>query len=141
MRILVGGTATFVGMFVLGGVWNAVLMAQFYAAHAPSNARLPEQQSMLFVALGYVALSVFMTFLFAQSFGKRPALIEGFQFGALFGVIATLPLYLILFGIWNISLTHVIVDTAWHLCEQGVGGVILALTLRPAVRDGVVPSP
>ena len=140
MRTVLSGVATFALMFVLAGIWNAMLMAGFYAGHAPVNARPPEEQSMLFLVLGYAALTLFMTFLFAQSFARRPTLVEGFQFGALFGIIATLPLYLILSGIWNIPLTHVLVDSGWHLVEQGFGGMILAVTLRPAAQGANVPA-
>lgn len=128
-RILLAGCAAFVVMFILGGLWNAVLMAQFYERHAPSNARRPEDTSLLFVVLGYVLLVAFMTFLFAQSFKQRPSMLESFQFGALFGVIATLPIYLILYAIWHVSLTMMLVDAAWHLAQEGVGGVILGLTM------------
>jgi hypothetical protein len=47
MRVVLSGLAAFVTMFVAGGIWNAVLMASFYAERAPAIARPPEQQSML----------------------------------------------------------------------------------------------
>lgn len=131
-RILLAGIAAFVVMFVLGGLWNAVLMTGFYEHHAPTNARPPAETSLLFVILGYVLLVVFMTFLFAQSFRQRPSVLASFQFGALFGIIATLPIYLILYAIWNVSLPMMLVDAGWHLVQEGVGGVILGLTMFSA---------
>ena len=130
-RIVLAGLAAFVVMFVLGGLWNAVLMAGFYARHAPGNARPPAETSLLFIVLGYVLLVVFMTFLLAQSFKARTSVLESFQFGSLFGVIATLPLYLILYSIWNISLTMLLVDAGWHLMQEGIGAVVLGLTMFP----------
>lgn len=131
-RILLSGGAAFVVMFVLGGLWNAVLMTNFYERHAPANVRRPEDTSLLFVVIGYALLAAFMTFLFAQSFKRRPSALESFQFGALFGVIATLPVYLILYAIWNVSLTMMLVDSAWHLAQEGMGGLILGLTMFSA---------
>ncbi|MGE0133403.1 MAG: DUF2177 family protein [Blastocatellales bacterium] len=128
-RILLGSIAAFVVMFILGGLWNAVLMTSFYERHAPSNARPPAETSLLFVVLGYVLLVAFMTFLLAQSFRTRPSVLESFQFGALFGVIATLPIYLILYAIWNVSLTMLLVDSGWHLVQEGIGAVVLGLTM------------
>ncbi len=139
-RILLAGSAAFVVMFILGGLWNAVLMVHFYERHAPANARRPEEASLLFVVIGYVLLAAFMTFLFAQSFKQRPSVPESFQFGALFGVIATLPIYLILYAIWNVSLTLMLVDSAWHLVQEGVGGVILGLTMFSPLHKEALPQ-
>jgi hypothetical protein len=130
-RILLGSLAAFVVMFILGGLWNAVLMTSFYERHAPANARPPAETSLLFVVLGYVLLVAFMTFLFAQSFKTRPSVLESFQFGALFGVIATLPIYLILYAIWNVSLTMMLVVAGWHLVQEGIGALVLGLTIFP----------
>ncbi len=131
MRILLSGLLSVVAMFTAGGLWNAVLMTGFYASRAPGIARPPEAQSFLFLILGYVVLGAFMTFLFSQSFRSRPSVVEGFQFGALFGLIATLPLYLILHAIWDFQLSWALVDSAWHLFEEGLGGITLALTMFP----------
>lgn len=131
-RFLLSGFVAFVVMFILGGLWNAVLMAGFYERHAPSNVRRPEDTSLLFVIIGYMLLVAFMTFLFAQSFKARPSVLESFQFGALFGVIATLPIYLILYAIWNVSLTMMLVDAGWHLVQEGIGAVVLGRTLFSA---------
>lgn len=90
----------------------------------------------MFLLLAYLLLAGFMTFLFSQSFTERPSVAEGFQFGGLFGVIATLPLYLILYAIWDFSLKAAFVDTAWHLVEQGIGGVVLALTMFGRQQQG-----
>lgn len=134
MRVFLSGLAAFGVMFVSGGLWSAVLMTSFYAGHAPTNARAPEEQSMLFLLLAYALLASFMTFLFSQSFKERPPMAGGLQFGALFGVIATLPLYLILYAVWDFPLSHALVDSAWHLVEEGLGGATLALTMFPRAK-------
>jgi hypothetical protein len=104
-------------------------MNGFYAAHAPSNARVPEAQSLAMLALAYLLLAALMAFLFSQSFTSSPGAGAGFQFGALFGLIATLPLYLILFAVWDVSMAHILVDSGWHLIEEGLGGIVLARTM------------
>lgn len=118
-------------MFILSGLWNTVIMAGFYAANAPANARPPQEQSMLWIAIGYALLAAFMTFLYAQSFQAKPSVGESMQFGSLFGFIATLPLYAILYAIWDFSLTHAIVDSVYHAVEAAIGAVVLgALMFR-----------
>ena len=129
MRLFLSGLASFVTMFVAGGIWNGVAMKGFYASHAPAISRPPEEQSLAWLLVAYALLATLMTFLFSQSFRSRATLVEGFQFGALFGVIAVLPLYLILFAVWDFPLQLVFVDSGWHLFEQGLGGIVLALTM------------
>lgn len=128
-RITLAAAAAFLTMFVSGGTWNAIVMAGFYANQAPANARLPEEQSFLALIVGYVLLTFFMTFLYVQSFSQRPSWGASFQFGALFGLIATLPLYLILYAIWDFSAAHLLVDSIWHLVEQGIGAMVLGAVL------------
>jgi hypothetical protein len=130
-RPLLAGLAAFVVMFLLGGLWNTVIMAGFYAANAPANARPPEEQSFLWIGVGYLLLAAFMTFLYAQSFQKKPSVEESVQFGSLFGLIATLPLYVILFAIWDFSLTHLAVDSLYHAVEASIGAVVLGVVMFP----------
>lgn len=128
-RPLLAGLAAFVVMFVLGGLWNTVLMAGFYAANAPANARSPQEQSMLWLLIGYALLAAFLTFLYAQSFQAKPSTGESAQFGALFGLIATLPLYAILYAIWDISLAHIAVDSIYHAVEAAIGAIVLGAVM------------
>lgn len=58
-RIILAAAAAFLTMFILGGMWNAVVMGGFYANQAPANARLPEEQSCLALLVGYLLLTFF----------------------------------------------------------------------------------
>ena len=115
----------FISMFVLGGIWNALIMEGFYISHSPSNLLAPEEFSLPFIALGYLVLTAIMTLIVVQNFDQNPKFVGGFMFGATFGLAATLPLYLILYGRWEISMAYILVDSAWHLVEQGIGGAVL----------------
>lgn len=128
-RPLLAGLAAFITMFVLGGLWNTVLMAGFYAANAPANARPLQEQSMLWIAIGYALLAAFMTFLYAQSYQAKPSIGESAQFGSLFGLIATLPLYAILYAIWDFSLAHIAVDSVYHAVEAAIGAIVLGAVM------------
>ena len=46
---------------------------------------------------------------------------------ALIGLIWILPFSVILHGVWNLPLTGVIVDSAWHVIEEGLVGIAIAL--------------
>ncbi len=135
MRKLLFFTVPCLAMFVLGGLWNSVLMAKLFAAQAPMIARPPAEVRLGAIGLAYLILTAFMAFLFTQSFRKKPSSLAGFQFGSLFGVIMTLPVYLLLFAVWNVSPGALLVDALWHGVEQGVGGILLAALLVPKVSD------
>ncbi|MBO6524955.1 MAG: hypothetical protein JJ971_14070 [Balneolaceae bacterium] len=125
MRAFLGFIGALVLMFSLGGIWNAVLMQDFYLAYSPTNILPPEDFSITSIALGYIVLTAIMTFIVVQNFNENPKFVGGFMFGGTFGLAATLPLYLILYGRWDISLTYILVDSAWHVFEQGLGGALL----------------
>ncbi|MEO9805033.1 MAG: DUF2177 family protein [Reichenbachiella sp.] len=124
-RIALSLIAAFLTMFVLGGLWNALIMENFYLSHSPSIIRPPEAFNLPVIALGYFVLTAIMTLIVVQNFNENPKFIGGFMFGATFGVAATLPLYLILWGRWDFSMSYVLVDSIWHLFEEGIGAVVL----------------
>lgn len=123
--ILIATAVAFVVMFTLGGVWNALILEDFYLNNSPEILRPETDFNLGLIALGYFVLTIIMAFIVMVNMGENPKFVGGFMFGATFGLAATLPLYLILFGRWDFSLNYALVDTAWHFVEQGVGGFIL----------------
>ena len=123
--IIIATSVAFVIMFTLGGLWNALILEDFYIKNSPSILRSPETFNLGVIALGYFTLAIIMGFIAMANMGKNSKFIDGFLFGATFGLAATLPLYLILYGRWEFSLTYALVDSAWHFFEQGIGGVVL----------------
>jgi hypothetical protein len=124
----------FGAMFTLGGVWNSVLFAGYYTKHAPIITRPAVELKMSFLLAGYVVAVACMAFLFSQSFKARVGVLEGFQFGALFGLIMTLPAYLLMHAGWDVNLGILLADSAWQTFEKGLGGVVMALIFRPSVE-------
>lgn len=122
----------FAAMFALGGLWNTVLAGAFHARHAPAIARSADGVSMAFLVAGYGAATAFMAFLFPQSFRARVGLADGFRFGALFGLVMTLPTYLLLHAGWDVHLGMLLADSGWHAFEKGVGGMLMAALFRPS---------
>ena len=52
---------------------------------------------------------------------------EGLRFGVLIGLLWVFPHGLAMAGAHGKSIAYVFKNTAWHLIEQGVGGIIIAL--------------
>jgi hypothetical protein len=131
MRKLLFFVVPAVVMFTLGGLWNSVLLPRFIASQAPVIARAPADVKIGIIALAYGLLTAFMACLFTRSFSAKPGSLAGFQFGSLFGVIMTLPVYLLIFAVWKVSVGPLLLDALWHGFEQGVGGVLMAVLLVP----------
>jgi hypothetical protein len=56
--------------------------------------------------------------------GGRP-IIEGLRFGMVIGVLWVFPHELAMAGAHGDSISYVFENAAWHLVEQGVGGIII----------------
>ena len=123
--ILIATAVAFIAMFTLGGVWNALILEDFYISNSPEILRPVSEFNLPVIAIGYFVLTLIMSFIVMVNMGENPKFVGGFLFGATFGLAATLPLYLILYGRWDFSLNYALVDTGWHFIEQGVGGFLL----------------
>ena len=82
---------------------------------------------MAFVMLGYLILDFLMALVYPMGYKGGSPLKEGFRFGALIGLIWVLPISVIDHGLYNLPLTLVIVDSSWHVVQEGIGGIVIAL--------------
>ena len=123
-KFVLAWVAASVVVFLLAGFWHLFLLADFYEAHYQGLAR--EEPIMAFVILGNLILGFLMALVYPIGYKGGSPVKEGFRFGALIGLIWILPLSVILHGVWNLPLTGVIVDSAWHVVEEGVGGIAIA---------------
>ena len=117
---LAGGAVT----FALGWLWHTQLMGDFYSTHSAALAR--SEPNITLVALGSLVLGILMAYTYPIGYKGGSAVKEGFKFGALIGLIWTLPLSLIFSGIWNLPLIAALVDSGWHVVEQGLTGIVIA---------------
>lgn len=114
-----------VAMLLLAWLWHDVLMGEFYRTHSPL---LRESPLIRVVLLGYVVLAALMAVIYPKGYeGGRPW-IEGLRFGLYMGLLATLPRGIVMYAVDGSHTGLLIaVDAAWHLAEQGAGGVVIAL--------------
>lgn len=122
--ILATGLALVV-MFALSSLWHGLLMREFYEAH---TATLRDVPILRLVGLGYFVLALLMVVLYPKGYDGDSPLLEGLRFGALMGVLVTLPHGLVLYGSEGSHTgTLLLVDAVWHMFEQGAGGVAVGL--------------
>ena len=86
-----------------------------------------EQVNFLFIVLGYGALAFLMSYAYPIGYKGGTPVKEGLRFGILVGLLVALPLNLILHGVWKVTLAGSLVDSIYHVIEQIVGGIIIAL--------------
>ncbi len=113
-------------MFLLSGLWYMVLMKDFYAQYASEHLMLPEVNLMA-IGLGYLILAWLMSYVYPIGYKGGTPWWEGMKFGIIIGLLWVLPNGLVISGVWEYNSTQLIVDSIWHVVEQGVGGLIIGM--------------
>ncbi len=130
-KLLTAAAAGFVVMYVLSYLWHQVLLAETYSL--PQLQR--DQPDMMPIVLAHVVLALLMAYMYPIGYkGGSPAA-EGFRFGALIGLVATAPLSLIFVGVWHYPMNVALIDSAWHIIEQGLMGVAIAMIYGTGAND------
>jgi hypothetical protein len=120
LAILLGGF----GMWIVAGIWHNLIMANFYKDVQATH----EGLGLLLVA--YFILASFMAYLYPLIYkGKKP-IIEGLKFGMIIGLLWVFPHGLAMAGAHGDSIVYVIKNSVWHMVEQGIGGIIIALVYK-----------
>ena len=114
-------------MFVLAGLFNGLVVNQL-ASQNVDPAMLLESPNLALIALGYALLALLMTLIYPRvvsrpSYSTR----SGFLFGMVAGIFWLLPQTLVLHGVYRFPALDLLIDPAWALLEQGIGGAIIGL--------------
>ena len=117
LSTLIGG----LGMWVIAGIYHNLIMANLYDETQATH----EGLGILLVA--YFILALIMANVYPLGYkGNSPAL-EGLRFGIIIGLLWVFPHGLAMAGAHGESIIYVIKNSAWHMVEQGLGGVIIGL--------------
>ena len=148
-KCFLGGLASFAVLVVLSGLWYMVLMAGFYKENfAAVNRERMEPIHWVAGTLGVALLAFLMSTIYPIGYkGGSPAK-EGLRFGILVGLLVWVSSNLVLFGAYKIPLNGTIIDSLYHLFEEGMAGLTIALVYGrgsaqklPAPSDGMVSIP
>lgn len=124
-KLVLSTVGAFIAMFALAYLWHVMVMAGFYDEQFGNTARAEPQ--FAFIMLAYFVLAILMAYIYPIGYQGGSAVSEGLKFGILVGLVAALPSNLVTYGASNIpSVTGPLVDSIWHVVEQGVGGVVIA---------------
>jgi len=109
-------------MMLVAGLWHEIIMAEFYASAGHGS-----HEGRGIILIGYIILAGFMTYLYPLLHKSGRPLIEGIKFGCIIGLLWVLPHELIMAGAHGDAIGYVFFNAAWHMVEQGVGGIVIAL--------------
>ncbi len=109
-------------MWVVAGLWHNLILPSV-------NDKIEAHHEGLGVMLvSYIILAMLMTFFFITSKkSKNTRISEGFKIGAIIGILWVFPHGLAMAGAHNTSIVYEIKNGIWHIVEQGIGGIIIAL--------------
>ena len=122
LATVAGGAA----MWLLAGLWHMVLMVEFYAMEGEA-----QHEGMGIIIVAYLVLGLLMAHMYPPGYkGGRPW-VEGLRFGVLIGIVWVLPHGLAMVGAHGDSISYELINGVWHMVEQGVGGVVVAIIYGP----------
>ena len=109
------------GMWIVAGIWHNLIMANLNKnVHATHD-------GIGYLLIAYFILSLIMAYIYPLGYkGKKP-IFEGLRFGVIIGILWILPHGIAMVGAHGDSLLYVLKNTAWHVIEQGIGGIIVGV--------------
>jgi len=121
-KLLLSTIISGVTMWFVAGLWHTILAVNFF-----KNETNAAHEGIGIIAIAYVILAFFMTYLYQMSYQKK-TITGGLVFGGIIGLLWVFPHELAMVGAHGGSISYVIKNAIWHTVEQGIGGVVIALT-------------
>ncbi len=124
-RIILSGALAGLAMWLLAGLWHEIVAAHFYAERVDAG-----HQGLGIILAAYLMLGLLMAFMFERIRGHGSTSIAGLIFGALIGVVWVLPHGIAMAGAHGEPVLYEFQNAAWHVVEQGLGGLIIGAVHR-----------
>ncbi len=125
-RLAVVIAVTACAMWALAGLWHNLIVPSFYARAGHAS-----HEGIFVLLLSYVVLAGIMVALHRRAPASgRGGYGSGFLFGALIGILWVFPHELAMAASHDSSFAYVFQNAAWHVVEQGWGGVVLIACSR-----------
>lgn len=122
-KFLLATIAGGISMWIVAGIWHNIIMANFY------NKQHAEHEDIALLLIAYLVLAIFMSYLYPFFNKFKNRVLNGLLFGSIIGLLWVFPHDLAMAGAHDTSLLYAIKNGAWHMVEQGIGGIVIALIL------------
>lgn len=123
-QLVIATVASGFVMWALAGLWHKILAVAFYTRETHAS-----HEGVGIILVAYLILGLLMTYLFPAPKPDHNLLVAGLIFGAIIGVLWVFPHELAMAGAHGKPLAYVFKNAAWHIVEQGMGGVAIALVV------------
>jgi hypothetical protein len=84
---------------------------------------------------GYLLLGLLMAFAYARLMPLNGSWRTGALFGMATAAVWLMPYMIVLMGVYRFPAAAVPLDFAWALVEQGLGGIVVSLVLKPRAAE------
>jgi uncharacterized membrane protein YvlD (DUF360 family) len=119
-HLVIAALASGIAMWILAGLWHKLLAVAFYARETHAN-----HEGIGIIFLAYLILALLMAYLFPINSMATQPVMTGLTFGIVIGLLWVFPHELAMAGAHGKSLVYVFKNAAWHVVEQGIGGINL----------------
>ena len=119
IKIAVVAMVTGFIMWVIGGLWHNLVMPLINV-----NAEA-HHEGLVLMLVSYFMLSIFMVLLFLMYRQKNDNAFAGLKAGVFIGIVWVFPHGLALAGAHGGSIAYEFRNTAYHIFEQGLGGLTI----------------
>lgn len=113
-----------IAMWIVAGLWHNLILPLF-----DKNVH-PHHEGLVLMLIAYFVLSLLMTNIYILSTKSGSHIINGLKIGIIVGILWVFPHGLAMAGVHNTSVIYEIKNTLWHVIEQGIGGIIIAIVLK-----------
>lgn len=128
-KLVYAALAGFAVMFILSGIWYMAVMADYYEeamAGVYNAGAILEEPNLVFIAIGYLFYAFIMAYMFPIGYKGGSAVSEGMKFGAIVGLLITVPMTFINMGLLSASMGPALVDNIYQIVEKAIGGIVIA---------------
>jgi len=110
-------------MWIIAGLWHNLILPVF-------NKNIQAHHEGLgLMLIAYFILSFLMAYIYLLSYKGEKPIIEGLKIGVIVGILWVFPHGLAMAGVHNTSIFYEVRNTLWHIIEQGIGGIIIAIIM------------
>jgi len=121
-QYVIATLASGLAMWALAGLWHKLLAVAFYTRETHAS-----HEGVGIILAAYMVLALIMVYLFPIQKTEAAPILTGMIFGAVIGLLWVFPHELAMAGAHGKSLVYVFKNAAWHIVEQGIGGIVIAL--------------
>lgn len=128
-KLLIATIAAFAVMFSVGGLTHLVLFKDWFLNHTGIAGNLNRTEPLIqFTIAGLLLLALLMSYLYPKGVEGNNKIMQGLKFGIIISVLWFFPCNLIQYTMTTaLSMKAILMDTALHAVEQGLGGIVIAL--------------